>query len=339
MFDYDPQLGWKFIAGKSGAISYAGEVHHYIQINQRGFRDPHAELTKNSRSRIMVLGDSFVTNISVGADDVFTNKIATETQNVDVLNFGVNGYNQIQEFLLLDQQTAKVDPDLIVLVIYVRNDFIENSGEDWYYPRPYASLAIPDGTLRLHPPSEFHPLSNPTWSWKIYKKSHLYTLLSQGFSDLTIRFQSHEARATPSAFNIPESYLCRRAPSPEMDNLMRIMEKLLMKFSARAKQLGKPLVYVIAPSLVQVDDDLWRQFSRSMGNEASGYSRALPNDRLMQFGREQKLLMLDLLPALQAKNNPGNKMYNEKEQHWSKEGNQVVADALLEYLRTNSLLP
>src|SRR5437867_2228919 len=64
MFEYDPVLGWKFIANHKGSIFYPGEASHYIETNSFGFRDNPPPSQKANLKTILVLGDSFVTNIA-----------------------------------------------------------------------------------------------------------------------------------------------------------------------------------------------------------------------------------------------------------------------------------
>jgi len=76
-----------------------GAVANTIQTNSLGFRD-HAP-PSNKKNRIMVLGDSFVSNVSVKDDEVFTEIMETRMKDSDVMNFGVNAYGEVQEYLLL----------------------------------------------------------------------------------------------------------------------------------------------------------------------------------------------------------------------------------------------
>lgn len=338
MFLFDPELGWKFIPGKRGGIVYEGEVRHFIEINPQGFRDRPSVHSKTDMKKIMVLGDSFVSNISVGADDVFTKRMEAQSENIEVLNFGVNGYNQVQEFLLLKEWAPRIKPALIIAVIYIRNDFIENTGNDWFYPRPYASLDGSEEKLTLHPPPKSQRDTGVPGSWKLYRKSHLYTLLLNGVTRLSAKRQSADRKSVPSPYDIPESYLCHVNTSSEMERMSKVMEQLILKISTCAQEQGVPVVFVLAPSLVQTDDKLWSEFLDSLGEDKSNYVRSLPNDRLMQFAKMHDLSMLDLLPTLQLENRTGKKMYNMLEQHWTKDGNRAVANALVKYLRYHSLL-
>ena len=47
--------------------------------------------------------------------------------------------------------------------------------------------------------------------------------------------------------------------------------------------------------------------------------------------------MLDLLPAFLRARKPPRRCADEQEQHWNREGNQLAARVLVEYLRANEL--
>jgi hypothetical protein len=116
------------------------------------------------------------------------------------------------------------------------------------------------------------------------------------------------------------------------------MEELLLMIAHYVDKRGIRLVFAIAPSAVQVEDDLWSSTLRTSGEKAENYLRSLPNDKLIQFANKNNLLMIDLLPTLISETKTGKTLYNRKEQHWTSDGNRVVAHALTAYLKTRSLI-
>jgi len=339
MFEYDPYLGWRFIPNQSGSIVYSGEARHYIKTNSWGFRDNSPPLETDNIKKILVLGDSFVTNVAVRDNEVFTQFMERQLKNTAVLNFGVNGYGQVQEYLLLQQWLDKVNPQLVIVVIYIRNDFQDNIGADWLYPRPFASWDGQDTTLKINPPSLPPPNRSLQPFWKFYKGSHVNHLLDKGLSLLANKVsQSNQGEYRPSLYTPPELYLCRSQLSEETKLMYRTMEELLLMIAHYVDKRGIRLVFAIAPSVVQVEDDLWSSTLRTSGEKAEYYLRSLPNDKLIQFANKNNLLMIDLLPMLISETKRGKTLYNRKEQHWNSDGNRVVAHALTAYLKTRSLI-
>jgi len=340
MFEYDPYLGWRFIPNKRGAIVYAGESPHFIKTNSLGFRDKEPPSDNENISKILVLGDSFVSNISVKDDEVFTEIIERQLYNTRVMNFGVNGYGQVQEYLLLKQWLGKINPELVILVIYIRNDFDDNIGGSWNYPRPLASWDEEDATLRINSPRPPPPKDSTSISyWRFWRKSHLYLLFDERLSILIKKFsQTEQTGHKPSLHSPPELYLCQIQPTEYTKIKYHTMKELLLMIAKYVDERKIPLVFVIAPSFLQVYDERWSSALQQYGEKSENYKKSLPNDKLKQFAEKNNLLMIDLLPILQSEANKGKQLYNLKSQHWNSDGNRVVAYTLLEYLKTKSLI-
>lgn len=96
-------------------------------INSQGFRDYEYLMKKpDGMFRIAAIGDSVTFGKGVTLNETYS-KVLEEKLNhvcdkkVEVLNFGVYGYNTAQEVATIREQALKFDPDVIV-VLYVLND-------------------------------------------------------------------------------------------------------------------------------------------------------------------------------------------------------------------------
>jgi hypothetical protein len=94
-------------------------------------------------------------------------------------------------------------------------------------------------------------------------------------------------------------------------------------------------VFSLAPSMVQVVPERWERLERQAFEQGVQLDAELPNRRLMSLAERHGLAMLDLLPSLRAAEARGGSTYNPLEQHWTAEGNRVVAEALGEFLRSD----
>jgi hypothetical protein len=328
MFEADPTLGWKFISNGKWKIVYPGGIRNVIEINSMGFRDHSPPADK--KRKLLVLGDSFVSNISVKDDEVFTEVMEDQLQNYDVLNFGVVGYGQVQEYLLLQKWIKEIKPDVVLLIIYFGNDFIDNIGAYWGISRPYASLEGQDSVLVIHPESHPQSKNQQSDSLGIFANSHLNILLTRSLNKIV---QEYDSSLAP-----PEFYSCQWPVSERQDLMFRIMGELLLKIANLGKENDVPVVFALAPSLVQIKDELWESFLKKNIIYQKKFLRSLPNDRLMEFSKRHDLLMLDLFPRLHQESKTNVNLYHPVEQHWTKEGNRVVANALIDYLESRSLI-
>ncbi len=330
LFEYDEILGWKFVPNKKAEIIYPGEIRNTVKINSQGFRDhaPSAE----KKNKLMVVGDSFVSNISVKDNEVFTEIMEVELKNCDVLNFGVNGYGQVQEYLLLQKWIDKIKPDAIILMIYLQNDLTDNTGNYWLYERPSASFGGEDSLLEIKSQSKIRPLQNTQKSPNIFSNSHLYRLISS-----TVKKRGLFTE-TDSLYTPPEYYSCRWPVSEDYNSMYRIMEALLLKIVSLGKEKDIPVVFVLAPSIIQIEDEVWKLFLEKYVEIEKNYNRSLPNEILMHVAHKNNLYMIDLFPMLKEESQKQVKLYHTYEQHWTKEGNRIVADCIINYLKSHSLI-
>ena len=116
---------------KEGYKSSSADNHRtFSQINSLGQRDIERSVEKPERIfRILMLGDSVVAGhglsdlnltISRQLEDLFAG------YPIEVLNFGVGGYNTRAEVELLKTKGLAYEPDLVLLV-FVDNDFANSN--------------------------------------------------------------------------------------------------------------------------------------------------------------------------------------------------------------------
>lgn len=101
--------------------------NRYIRINSDGFRGPDysMELSAGTR-RIAMLGDSETFGFTMAEEATLPGKLqltlnSSSGERYEVLNFGVPGYNSIQESRMLETKVFKYKPS-IVMLYYNFND-------------------------------------------------------------------------------------------------------------------------------------------------------------------------------------------------------------------------
>jgi hypothetical protein len=147
----DPDVGWRPRPGVTGWVEAEGATH--VAMNREGYRDIDHPLEKPPNTyRIVLLGDSMTEAVEVPLDDTYWRQIIAPVeqcrggQNVEVINFGVNGYGTAQEYLTLKNWAVKYHPDLVLLAFFTGNDFTDNSlALGKHEGRPY--FALKDGKL------------------------------------------------------------------------------------------------------------------------------------------------------------------------------------------------
>lgn len=95
------------------------------KINSQGFRDREFEVEKKNATRILFLGDSVVYGYALNLDQTLPKQVETlfqkKNKSVEILNFGVSGYETEQEIEFFKENGLRFKPDF-VLVGYTLND-------------------------------------------------------------------------------------------------------------------------------------------------------------------------------------------------------------------------
>ncbi|MBD1826343.1 SGNH/GDSL hydrolase family protein [Microcoleus vaginatus GB1-A2] len=162
----DPNLGWKLKPGASG--EWNGEGASLVQVNSEGLRDrEHTKAKPPNTLRVAVLGDSFTEAIQVPIEETFWSKLERKLgnceavkgrKNVEVINFGVQGYGTAQELIMLRKKVWDYNPDIVILAFFIGNDVINNSPKlEYDRYRPFfgydaSGKLLPDMSFRNLPP-------------------------------------------------------------------------------------------------------------------------------------------------------------------------------------------
>ena len=219
---HDPVLGWKPVSGARKWYT-SEEAPYLIEINSMGLRDRESPHEKPpGLFRILFLGDSFVFG-SGGVDygRRFTELLESAAPQVDVVNAGVPGYSPDQEFLFLQSEGYRYQPDLVVAGLFM-NDFSEafqsfNSS----IQRPKGHVALEEGELRFRSPSF-------GFFFRVVQSSYVLAL-----TDQRLQLSSRSLRRPPS--ERPPDQATRR------EGLLRLL--LAMRDFSTRRGAGFAVVY------------------------------------------------------------------------------------------------
>jgi len=118
---YDRILGWRLKNNFEGRHKEL-EWDVRFKTNSNGFRDEEHRLEKDKK-RIIILGDSIAEGYGVRYDDVFANIIRNKLgADFEIFNFGVRGYDIIQEYKCFLETGLQYKPDIVIQVL-CDNDF------------------------------------------------------------------------------------------------------------------------------------------------------------------------------------------------------------------------
>ncbi|RMG16164.1 MAG: SGNH/GDSL hydrolase family protein [Planctomycetota bacterium] len=331
LFRFDERLGWRLRPGLEATVSSPGEYRHRIRVNARGFRgaacDPRAPL------RVALVGDSFLAGLGVRDDELVSSRLAAALgEGVSVGNYGVPGYGQLQELLLLEELLPRDRPDLVLLFLYVRNDLDDNVGTfdaARSVPRPRARLDA-QGRLRW----DEGPVTRPRP--RLGQLAEVLGMLSCTARLLgTLGADRGDAAAARRSGPPAELRYCRKVLASPEEEALRVTVALARRFVARVRRVGARCGVVLVPTRWQVEDTAWRALRTAEGEAARGLVREEPQRRLFAELRAAGILCLDLLPALRARSG---RLYYPWETHWTAAGHAAAAEELLRWLRAEGLV-
>jgi hypothetical protein len=128
MTEYNPWGAWHKANGRAYKELRCFGVE--LIANSHGARDKERKI-ESKKSRVVVLGDSFVEGFGVSAHQRFTNKLEEFTGR-PFLNFGASGdFGPLQYSILYQKLASKFDHSEVLVAILPDNDFTDNDPAHW----------------------------------------------------------------------------------------------------------------------------------------------------------------------------------------------------------------
>lgn len=301
--DYHPRYGWSGIPDIDRHFTLL-EFRIRVRNNPDGYRDaPFADklAAAKDKQRVMFLGDSFAWGWGVETPERVSERFAARDPSRVTFNLAQSGYATDQQLLVLRDQAAKLEPDVVVVLLHP-NDFrsIRLTVEDTQQ-RP--RFVLEGGALALT--NEPVP-ADPEW-WAA--KRRLGTLDKQADPSFTELSKSH-------LFNwlrfFYESAPRKKKPKgagfdAQWEKSAVLMEALLAAMKTETDAIDARLVVALIP--YQAGKTKWQ----------AGVTAAC---------ERQGIEAVDLKPALA---NRWGATYR-LDPHWTARGHDLAADALHEAL-------
>lgn len=295
-----------------------------LAINSLGFRDDQEYRSKAPGTfRILVLGDSFVAGVGVEARETFA-KLVADALNADAsgvrfeaINAGIPSYSTREEVLYLQDEGFQLQPDVVLLALFVGNDILDNARTSW--PR------VVDGELVDGAPhSGILPLAI---RGVLSRHAHLYHFLWP-YQRWLLGRSAEDRRAEERLFAIydrPDA--SRIAPAWQATELW--LERLARITQSRRVPLG----VIIIPGLLQLEPAAWKTAAIRLNTGAAEYRAQRPNEHLAEALHRLGVPALDLLTVLRS-SAPARDLYFRRDGHWTALGHRIVAGAVVAFLKT-----
>ncbi|MBJ05526.1 MAG: hypothetical protein CMO40_00180 [Verrucomicrobiaceae bacterium] len=293
----------------------ATKIDYELKYDRNGFRNEE----DHQKADCVVIGDSFVEAGGVLAGDLFTTKMA-ERMGATVVNLGQSHYGPQQELHVLDRFGVPLKPRACVWVFFEANDledtwrytsFIEN----W----PEIRQRHSSWTRRTFVGNTFSWLSKCLEPEVPPDGRDRLGYLPTNNGEKKMWFGYKGGPFTPDM-------------KREVEGLQATL-KALADAGSLCRENGIQLVVAFAPSKFRVYGDLCRFEEESLVRtwEVNG----LPGILLSSIQKHSPdIEVVDLTPSLKEVAKTGRMLYYPDDTHWSPDGHQVVADTLVDFLKS-----
>ena len=331
----DPTIGYRFVPNAHYRRTLEG--FSTGRFNSQGWRDvEHSEAKPSGTTRILVLGDSYVSAFQVPLDSTFHRRLerslekrALPGRRFEVIALGEDGNSTAAEYLTYEKWGVRYDPD-VVAVLFILNDQADNWRESALdKARPFF---VEDGdSLRLDASFADTP-GFRRWQSHRWLKSHS-VLLAQVQRSLALLHPP--VRPPVDSTGKAEGGYYRtwnfdsRLP-PDSIPAFRLTEKILARFARDVARDGRRFVVFVAGFAHQEDRRLLAECLRD-----PNFDPEKPQRWLESLGARHGFEVVPLTPAFrEASVRLGRPLWfgrHEHYGHWNSDGHAVAAHALEEY--------
>jgi len=309
---FNEWYAWEHIPGYKGTFKslYPGEFNTAIRINSRGLRDHEYNYWRNSKRRVVVLGDSYANGHGVELEETFSKVLEDMIgkDNIEIINAGHKGYGPQEEIMYYRHEISNYQPDIVLMAIFMGNDIHD-----------VTLLNISDGKLVENGPLPKPGLQMRLRRW-MARKSHTYVFVLETFikndalRDLLIRWGFFMPRWSPYFTKDPGAY------QEDLDETIR----LIRAFNQELEQDNTKLMILLIPTVEQAYEAKQEMFEMT-----EGFDINLGNEEMMRFCEEEGLECLDLLSYFHESEQ---ELYYEHDRHFTALAHDLTARLLYQEL-------
>jgi hypothetical protein len=272
---------------------------------------------------VVSIGDSF--SASTVPLPLHHTKVAERALGCRVYNAGVARIGPREYKYILQRFALALDPDLIVVDLFLGNDIVDDHGCNpsplrfWLDRENLLLYAVPKRLVKgLVPPPNQYPVppldqAEMKWPW---------------LADPT---REPRGNTEEGYFAIEQAHVIQLC-SPEAERYYPDFFTALDEIIAAAR--GRKLAFMLIPDELQVDDPVWREL---VGRNAGvALERDKPQRVVGDWLKARGVPTLDLLPVLRAAPRYGDgqpHLYVFRDTHFNRRGYQFTGQALAEFAR------
>ncbi|HYG61370.1 MAG TPA: hypothetical protein VEL74_02210 [Thermoanaerobaculia bacterium] len=322
----DPPRRYRLQPGFQGTVTNRAEFDTRVAINRAGLRGPEVGPRQPGTLRVLALGDSFTFGVGAQQEETYPARLEMVLRErgvrAEVLNAGAPGFGVPDAVAWYEAHGVPLQPDVAVLAVFMANDLQDAS------PGAFKVVAE-DGYLVV--PGERGGLKR----W-LYYHSHLYVLLKNAFSGPLRKAlglgEAHAERELRAEFE-----LYAEKPSEMIKGGAAATDRAVAEWVRAASARGDRVMAVLVPSLLQVDDEAWRQSLARFGLDSSRLDQDRPTLLFRDIFQRHGVPVLDLTRPFRQAMGVGQRVYYPIDQHLTPEGYELMARLVADFLVKNRL--
>jgi lysophospholipase L1-like esterase len=344
MFEDSDYLPYRLRRGYSGRLA-TREFDTSVRINSRGYRGEEFAAEKGDVFRILAIGDSYTFGWGVEDNQTYAALLRERlssrhpSRRIEVINAGFAAcYSPDTYYLYLKREGLALEPDLIVVGVYVGNDLDSPAAfENEWLEQDAEGLPLRIRNRHSHVVGNMLlPRDVPLrYRVPLLRRLHLFQGLADLWWALKPALQSSlrasatlHAASSGSDERVP--YIYRMTYDDRTNTVMRRVESLFSGMQRLADEARVPLVFMIIPERVQLTGNALNRLPADIGK---------PQRLLGEFFEREGLRSVDLLPWLTPAA-ADQSLYFPLDGHWNAAGHEIgaqrLADALSRYLTESS---
>ncbi|KKU10001.1 MAG: Lipolytic protein G-D-S-L family, partial [Candidatus Woesebacteria bacterium GW2011_GWB1_45_5] len=299
-----------------------------IEVNSHGWPDvEHSYEKPDEIYRILIIGDSFVENTQVPLEKRFFRQLQRDLgQKIEVIALGRGNTGTAQQYLILKNFGLKYKPDMVIQMFFEANDVKNNSPvlqNDPYLP--YFSLNENGKLTELpHGKRSERKLSVLKDLIKKFRVTEFLLFLRQK----SIEKEANYKTGYPADYHVYDLDLPR-----DYSDAWEVTKKLLDETRKETERAGAKYMLIAFPGNEAVQKDVQERIVKTYPEfDPKKISFDRPEKILGEFCRLKKIdcrFMLSFF-ADYMNSNPGARLYNFYEGHWTQAGTDLTADFITE---------
>lgn len=327
-----------------------GLIRFGFPFNKTSDYDDEFEAKQPDRRRVVSIGDGFSVGV-VPHYHHFSTVAERAMDNVEVCNVGVPGVGPFEYLHLWRTRGRELDPDVVVVNVFVGNDIVEASQrntrregrgysffESWYsrsnaliYLVPARILRKAEANRRGTGSAEAREFVTSGWEHgQLIEQTP--TALENAFP-WTMDPSGERPAMSVATFMEIERTRARETTASDMTATEEVFLESMERIRLDLK--GVDWVVMIIPDEFQVNDRIWNQVAVELPGGEVEIDRSRPQKILRAWLEQQGIPYVDLLPVFRAV--PPMKdglrhLYHKNDTHFNTRGNRTAGEALATFL-------